>query len=292
PNDIVILVMGITGSGKTSFIQHFATHDLGVGHGLESKTNQIEVIPCEIEGSRIFLIDSPGFDDTHRSDTEILREVADWLNEAYRCAIQLTGIIYLHRIIDPRVGGSGMKNLRMFRMLCGNRGLASVALVTTMWNLCDEDTGAQRERQLTTQSDMWKSLLRHGSHTFRQDKSRASALSILSSLITAARPVTLEIQHEMGDLGLKLSETAAGREVQEDLEKMKLEHRDEMVAVKLEMQDAIRSKDAAWQQELQQHRTKLEKQMRDAKQQAAQLEASREKLRADMKAEHEAQMAA
>lgn len=35
-NDIVIAVMGITGAGKTTFIQHFCRQDLNVGHGLQS----------------------------------------------------------------------------------------------------------------------------------------------------------------------------------------------------------------------------------------------------------------
>jgi signal recognition particle receptor subunit beta len=36
PNDIVIAVMGITRSGKTTFIQRFCEEDLNVGHGLKS----------------------------------------------------------------------------------------------------------------------------------------------------------------------------------------------------------------------------------------------------------------
>jgi hypothetical protein len=48
--------------------------------------------------------------------------------------IKLTGIVYLHRIMDNKVGGSAMKNLRMFRALCGNYGLGSVVLATTHWS--------------------------------------------------------------------------------------------------------------------------------------------------------------
>jgi signal recognition particle receptor subunit beta len=36
PDDIIIAVMGITGSGKTTFISHFADKDVEIGHGLES----------------------------------------------------------------------------------------------------------------------------------------------------------------------------------------------------------------------------------------------------------------
>jgi len=36
PEDIVIAVMGITGSGKTTFINHFSEKELMIGHGLDS----------------------------------------------------------------------------------------------------------------------------------------------------------------------------------------------------------------------------------------------------------------
>ena len=85
------------------------------------------------DGKRLFLIDTPGFDDTYKSDTDILREVANWLSEAYQRKIQLTGIVYLHRTLDVRLGGAAMKKLRMSKQLCGPEGLSSVVLTTTMW---------------------------------------------------------------------------------------------------------------------------------------------------------------
>ena len=78
----------------------------------------MEVHPCSLPGGRkFFLVDTPGYDDTYKSDTDILREIADWLGQVYQNRIKLTGIVYLHRISDVRIGGSGMKNLRMFRKL-------------------------------------------------------------------------------------------------------------------------------------------------------------------------------
>src|SRR5258707_1287108 len=86
---------------------------------LQSKgTSIVQIVPCHLsDGTKLFLVDTPGFDDTYRSDTEVLRELADWLSQAYEHQIPLTGIVYMHRINDVRVGGAGMKNLRMFRKL-------------------------------------------------------------------------------------------------------------------------------------------------------------------------------
>ena len=62
-----------------------------------------------------------------------------------------------------------MKNLRMFRKLCGENGLGSVALVTSMWSLCTLEDGERREQQLLTQNDLWNYLLDKGAKSFRHD---------------------------------------------------------------------------------------------------------------------------
>jgi len=291
PKDIVIAVMGITGAGKTTFIQHFCRQDLNVGHGLQSCTSKVEIAPCIMpNGKKIFLIDTPGFDDTYRSDSEILREVADWLIQAYQFQVRLTGIIYLHRITDVRIGGSGMKNLRLFRKLCGERGLGSVVLATTMWSLCPPDDARRREDQLVNQNDLWKFLVGQGARVFRQDNGAVSGQQIIDYLINRAQPVTLDIQREMVDQGLKLAETGAGREVQEELEKLKKKHDQEMREIRQEMEEAIREKDVERQEDLREYRAQIDRQMRQAAEQAKQLEASREQLRREMKEQHAQEM--
>ncbi|KAH6624179.1 P-loop containing nucleoside triphosphate hydrolase protein [Chaetomium sp. MPI-SDFR-AT-0129] len=131
-DDIVIPIMGLTGVGKSTFISHFSNTAV-VGHGLASCTSTISIHAATLDDQTIYLIDTPGFDDTTRSDTAILHEVAKWLKASYDADIQLAGIVYLHRIEDNRVGGAGTTNLRMFRELCGDDGLACVVLATTMW---------------------------------------------------------------------------------------------------------------------------------------------------------------
>ena len=69
--------------------------------------------------------------------------------ESYKFRVRLTGIIYLHCIIDVCIGGAGMKNLRMFRKLCGEQGLGTVILAPTIWSSlsdrrCTPKRGAAR----------------------------------------------------------------------------------------------------------------------------------------------------
>jgi len=62
----------------------------------------------------------PGFDDTSRSDTDVLKDVAFFLSQTYKHTVRLAGIIYLHRITDMRMAGSSLRNLTMFKKLCGD----------------------------------------------------------------------------------------------------------------------------------------------------------------------------
>ena len=53
----------------------------GVGHTLKSFTNQVTAIKFWDQGSKrhVVLVDTPGFDDTFKSDLDILNMISDWL---------------------------------------------------------------------------------------------------------------------------------------------------------------------------------------------------------------------
>lgn len=55
--------------------------DIGVGHDLQSFTTEVRALRVRIPamGENIILVDTPGFDDTHKSDYEILELIAKWL---------------------------------------------------------------------------------------------------------------------------------------------------------------------------------------------------------------------
>ncbi|KAI4915331.1 hypothetical protein J4E85_010456 [Alternaria conjuncta] len=201
--------MGITGCGKTTFVNLFSDRKLEVGHGLDSLS--VQVVPCTFEdGTKVYLVDTPGFDDTYRSDSEILREVALWLNKAHTEKLRLAGIIFLQRISDVRVGNSGVKNITMFQKLCGDGPLSSVVLATTMWDMASPNAAIERERELQEQPQYWKRMIDYGSCVMRHDKGKSSALEIIKYLMKRKKPVTLDIQHEMVDQNLELVDTGAG----------------------------------------------------------------------------------
>jgi predicted GTPase len=91
--------MGPTGSGKSTvsnskllgyvllnsekFVSVAAGVEAGVGHDLESSTSEIGIIKMAFPGFNIVFVDTPGFDDTKRSDSDTLKMISNWLTATY-----------------------------------------------------------------------------------------------------------------------------------------------------------------------------------------------------------------
>lgn len=66
-------------------------------------TQEVTPIAFPVAGRLITLIDTPGFDDSDRSDTDILNLVAGYLAQTYSEGVLLMGIIFLQPINQPRL---------------------------------------------------------------------------------------------------------------------------------------------------------------------------------------------
>jgi hypothetical protein len=94
--------MGATGAGKSTvsypnsfeidiernkkFIETISGVTGRAGHNLESCTQDISVIrvsPVEHPDLNICFVDTPGFDDTYRSDLETFGMISKWMIETY-----------------------------------------------------------------------------------------------------------------------------------------------------------------------------------------------------------------
>ena len=189
-------------------------------------TAMVEAHPASktIDGRRVIFVDTPGFDDTTRPDSAILREIANWLNKSRQGGIKLTGIVYLHAINNTRVTGTAKNNLRMFKKMCGDDSMSSVALATTHWGSGEADKKMQlaRHKELLEDEAFWKPMILHGANDFIHDREEQSALGIVRHLLKN-RPedgIDLTIQKEMED-GITLDKTAAGIALEEKLENKK-----------------------------------------------------------------------
>ncbi|KAF8129490.1 P-loop containing nucleoside triphosphate hydrolase protein [Boletus edulis] len=214
--------MGPTGSGKSTFIRRASGHDdQGIGHELRSCTKDVLAIrfPDQQSGQDVVLVDTPGFDHTSKSDLDVLNMISDWLDSSYKQKKLLSGILYLHRITDNRMAGTPLKNLRVFRKLCGEDALDKVYLITTMWDEVEQSTGERRLEEL--KEDYWKSMIIQGTQVAccRNDDDSMNNL-VQQILSQEATRKALRLQQEIADQQKELIETQAGQELCSQIEKL------------------------------------------------------------------------
>lgn len=225
-------------------------------------------------GRTVRLLDTPGFDDTTRSNAEILKEIVYFLNKVYEAGFSLLGIIYLHRITDPRMSGSAIKNLEIFKKLCGEAAFSNVRLVTTRWNQVkpgeEELREAQEREGQLIQSDLyWAPIIKHGAKVRRHTGDAQSAQAIVSELIAQNQKKTLAIQREMIEEKTPLDRTTAGQLVLQEYDEMRRKYEVEMKELQESKREAICEKDqdglAALQAQEQEFQALRQRAMNDQK---------------------------
>ncbi|KAM0369796.1 hypothetical protein ACHAPY_010974 [Fusarium culmorum] len=294
PDDIVIAVMGVTGAGKSTFIHHVTGQQVGIGHGLTSHTIGVSIYTHRVTPERcVYLIDTPGFDDTSRSDTEVLKEVAFFFSQLYRKNVQLAGIIYLHRITDNRVSGSALKNLSMFKKLCGEGAFGHVVLCTSMWNNLETvlpEIGNEREQELIATSSFWGAMHAGGSQVARWQGTKESAEAVVDQIIkihNESGKAMLKIQEELVDGGMSLDETGAGREVQREILEAKAELKERITQLQKTQEEMIQQSNETLARELASQRKAFEERLAETTEAQETLKVSLETLMEQKEAEYE-----
>ncbi|KAL4077628.1 P-loop containing nucleoside triphosphate hydrolase protein [Scleroderma citrinum] len=284
----VIAVMGSTGVGKSSFIQNSVPQDLHtqvqVGHGLQSKTSEVQPV-CWVteDGTSVKLVDTPGFDDSRAglTDAEVLKMIATFLTNEYQGKkSRLTGLIYVHRISDTRVGKTSQRNLRMFQKLCGDESLKNVVIVTTMWDMVTPEDGLRREQELMSNNSPFKPLLDKEAIMRRHDRTPNSAADIVNYLLEKS-PTTAQIVREIAEEGRALEYTTAGTELNREI-------RVEMEALKAEMH-RMRTYFAEERQRMDQERQRELAEERQRMNQELQNKLTEERQRMDQERQEERQ---
>jgi hypothetical protein len=124
-----------------------------------------------------------------------------------------------------------LKNLKMFKKLCGDESLFRV-LVTTMWDKVSEELDIAEARLRELKDDYWKHLIRKGSRVDCSHGTAEDAWSIVGRLVneTDKRECIL-LQKELVDLRRKLNETTAGRAIFVSLEELMAKGNNDLTAL-------------------------------------------------------------
>jgi hypothetical protein len=101
-----------------------------------------------------------------------------------------------------------LRNLDLFRKLCGDDALSNIRLVTTNWDLLlSKKEGERIEKELC--EEYWSPFIKSGAQLHRFQYTCASAWEIVSSLPMEQKP--MQIQKELVDENKPLLVTAAGQ---------------------------------------------------------------------------------
>ncbi|KAL9603995.1 MAG: hypothetical protein Q9219_000757 [cf. Caloplaca sp. 3 TL-2023] len=250
PEKLYILVMGLTGAGKSTFIKDLtgnpnipigAASDLQRGKLKMGKivkpspsptmTEEVQdyVLLYASQGTtyEVHLIDSPGFDDDVVGDVHVLQNIANYVNLTYKLKERLAGVLYLHDITKAKMGGVGKRNIRMLEQMIGLDKFKNCTIVTTKWGSTNQQDAEDRETSLRTDKNFFGSMLQTGQHAHDASlrryspKSKECALTIIRPYLR--NKFTAEISKQMvASRGpkLPLGKTEAGKLVADNLEEL------------------------------------------------------------------------
>ncbi|KAI1107417.1 P-loop containing nucleoside triphosphate hydrolase protein [Jackrogersella minutella] len=223
-----IAVLGVTGAGKSTFIQTVTGRDdVIVGKGLKTQTIDISSYVFDYNGVCFELVDTPGFDDTELSSEEILEQLITYLASNYEKGHLLSGILYLHPIYYTRVQGSTMAQLRVFEQLCGPDFYQNIVLGTTFWETIDEQTAVERENEFYTTAGFFGDMKDLGAKTARIYRSRDSCLGALN-MFAGNSFAALKVQEEISVNGTDIRSTTAMQALSEEASKLKIKQEEQL----------------------------------------------------------------
>jgi hypothetical protein len=165
--------------------------------------------------------------------------------------------------------GITWRNICMFERLCGTGSLQNIIVVTTMWDLADDQAGLLCEKVLLT--NLWKLAISSRPRMRRFDNTYESAWSILGQLTSTHRPLLLQV--EMVNEGKSFAQTAAGSVLLECLEHLILQFRQMITRLQRWLRGI--SKGSQTDEELLRQRFMAEQRLEEAYQQRELLESER-----------------
>jgi hypothetical protein len=192
---------------------------------------------------------------------------------------KISGIIYVHRIIDPRMQGTALSNMNMFRRLCGPDCFPNVVLATSFWSEVDLTDGSRRERELYETDEFWGQLVKQGSRVVRIGLDEKADQRLLLK-IAQNREVIFQAQREMMD-GRPNCETSAAQEVYGNLSGWRRYFDVQLEAEKENVSQMLEESEKRAKAQLEAQRTSFQEQRQTQKQARRKFEADNVEMKAE-----------
>ena len=133
-----------------------------------------------------------------------------------------------------------MRDLRIFRNLCGAEALKNVLLTTTQWSNVDLAEGQAREDSLRDEG-LWGGLIVKGATLQKFHGTRESGLSLIHKLVSNTRK-PLNIQDQIIKQNMTLLETDAGKYLGEELIAQEKKFKEIMESLRRQCREVIKAK--------------------------------------------------
>ncbi|PPQ76584.1 hypothetical protein CVT24_010583 [Panaeolus cyanescens] len=187
PSNLVFILIGPTGSGKSTFLECLASdRTMGIsGNTLHGVTEEVTMyrMSCDnpqVQPSDIYFLDTPGLLDCRVPESKSLRVAEEW---SKRHHLSINRILLFDRITDRRMTYSKQGMLQTFRRIAGSEETYfKISIVTTMWDQL------WKEEQRTTANKRFEELIRHykdmtqrGTQVHKFMNTPESALDIISA---------------------------------------------------------------------------------------------------------------
>ena len=143
-----IIVLGETGSGKSTFCNNLCLQPkCAVGDDLNSQTERISGINCDGDYHDIFIIDTPGMNDSNGPEQD--ERNINLMNDYIRQNSRIKGIIILLKFTDNRLTGSLKKSLKTFYdMFPMNNFWSHVIIIFSHYYANNEEEKQKRKTNL------------------------------------------------------------------------------------------------------------------------------------------------
>jgi hypothetical protein len=239
-----LLILGLTGVGKSAFISSLLAGSAmapTVGQSLQSCTKDVTKYNCTVGGADFDLIDTPGFDDSYRSEMEVLQSISDYLVRHVQSGGYVDGVMFLHRIIDVRLSASAIRVADLVKRICGKDFYPYTALVTNMWqSLPSRRMGVARLHELLNHPKFWRDFDEAFAPHYRLSRTKDSAEKIVGEfqwyLAQHGRIPSLQIVDELISQRLPLTMTSAGDLLEGELWRRKFRYEEEVARIEEEIQ--------------------------------------------------------
>ncbi|KAF8169754.1 hypothetical protein BJ912DRAFT_998795 [Pholiota molesta] len=217
-SDIVIIVMGQTGSAKSTFINTlFDKEVVSVGKDMERETKEVMcvdelLIDAERLGSdKLIIMDTPGLDyGSGQQNIEIVDQIIAKL-KTRRCSNR-TGIIYLQTVDSTQPSKPDAKQKELFKKFTDHNGWFFLVFGVTMWNATLYKEEHIRSKEDAFKERIWKDTFEAGAElVWIHNKQPDSAWKAVEKLYKAIKQNERSRKETEAPAILLLGQTGSGK---------------------------------------------------------------------------------